>query len=450
MKKNILKFLSVLFCVALFMTGCATVSDIYGKDGKAIYYNDIQYYQGQVVKAGDYLYYGNGYTAVDAEGFDYGTAASTGYLARLNVEQSFKYKDDVKEEDKDKTSPLGIEKVNDKLTGYQKQDMFALGGFIYFTSANTHKTDKLENDYTQVSLFRVRFNGDDFEEIGTFRSDEKSIITTQKGSDGNYYYIVYAPTSNKEVYNLSSIKIGDSIGDTKTLAEDVKTLAICDSDSTEKNIVYSTITKSAEGKETTTIKTVDFATGATEDKYLGGSADAKIEFIDRVGDIVFYSHEDKGIKEVYYKNLVESDNGFDGAKSHKFYNAPSIKNIEKAGNGYIFVSTSSSSLMYKNLEISEDAKLLLTTEEYKDVLFVDGDYIYYSNETTIARVNVVDSTKENIVTMKKIVSGQCGYVDGYIYFFAQLETGEEDTENTDFYMYRTDKQGRYQLVGQTK
>ena len=61
--------------------------------------------------------------------------------------------------------------------------------------------------------------------------------------------------------------------------------------------------------------------------------------------------------------------------------------------------------------------------------------------------------------MTSIISGQCGYTGDYIYFYAQLEEIEDD-ENTDedeeeevdtnYYMYRTDKQGNYQLVGQTK
>ena len=46
--------------------------------------------------------------------------------------------------------------------------------------------------------------------------------------------------------------------------------------------------------------------------------------------------------------------------------------------------------------------------------------------------------------MTSIISGQCGYSDGYIYFYAQLESnsdsedGESDssTSDTNYYLYR--------------
>lgn len=180
MKKNILKTIALLFCMALCLSGCATVSNITNQDGSKIYYDDVQYFQGQVALIGDYLYYGNGYTASDGDDFNYNDAASTGYLARLYVGENLQY--DLSEDDDGYVdpSPVGVEKVNDKLTGYQNQYMFALGDYLYFTSANTHKLSNTENDYTRVSIFRVKFNGDGFKEIDTFRYDENSQITVQK------------------------------------------------------------------------------------------------------------------------------------------------------------------------------------------------------------------------------------------------------------------------------
>ena len=140
MKKHILKIVALVFCMALFLTGCATVSDV-KVNGKNVNYKSLQYYQGQVVKVGDYIYYGNGYTSSDSDGFSYNKAAKSGYLARLNVKNDLSYSKDVKLENQAQTSPKGIEKVNEeKLIGYQYQDMYALGEYIYFTSANTHKT----------------------------------------------------------------------------------------------------------------------------------------------------------------------------------------------------------------------------------------------------------------------------------------------------------------------
>ena len=101
--------------------------------------------------------------------------------------------------------------------------------------------------------------------------------------------------------------------------------------------------------------------------------------------------------------------------------------------------------MYKpSLNQVENAQNVLTSSEYTDILFVDSEWIYYSNDTSISRVSVRDiNNKQTLVTMTRIISGQCGYDGEYIYFYAQLESTSEDSENTDtnYYMYRVDKTG---------
>ena len=84
MKKHILKIVALVFCMALFLTGCATVGDV-KVNGKLANYKDVQYYQGQVVKVGDYIYYGNGYTASDSDGFSYKKATPLGLTLLLKL-----------------------------------------------------------------------------------------------------------------------------------------------------------------------------------------------------------------------------------------------------------------------------------------------------------------------------------------------------------------------------
>ena len=111
----------------------------------------------------------------------------------------------------------------------------------------------------------------------------------------------------------------------------------------------------------------------------------------------------------------------------------------------MFISDASSSVMYKpSLNQVENAQNVLTSSEYTDILFVDSEWIYYSNDTSISRVSVRDiNNKQTLVTMTSIISGQCGYDGEYIYFYAQLENTSNDSENTDtnYYMYRVDKTG---------
>ena len=122
------------------------------------------------------------------------------------------------------------------------------------------------------------------------------------------------------------------------------------------------------------------------------------------------------------------------------------------GDGYVFVSASSGSLMYKTLDVTTDAVLLTTSSEFENVLFTDNNYVYFSSSTSIKRISVLESERElqNIVTMDAIISGQCGYDGQNIYFYAQLQEKPEDNTDENYYMYRTDKLGNYQLIGKTK
>ena len=241
MKKRFLRIFALIFCVALFMTGCATVSNV-KINGKDAYFENLQYSQGQALVVGDYVYFGNGYTSSSDSGFDYNSATSTGYLSRLNLTSNLTFGSDVKEEDKIYTTPNQTEKVSDKkLIGYQNQDMYALGDYIYFSSANTHKTTSMENDYTMVSLFRVKFNGNGLKELvknTAFKQGSGSTITVQKGSDNNYYYIIVEPADDN-TFTIKTLQIGNKIGKINTIAEKVTSYAIADEKSTQRNIIYS-------------------------------------------------------------------------------------------------------------------------------------------------------------------------------------------------------------------
>lgn len=454
MKKNLLKIFALVFCFALFLTGCATVSDV-KLNGKNVYYDDAKYYQGQVVKVGDYVYFGNGYTASDTKDFDYNKAKETGYLSRIDVSKSFDYSEDVEAVNKKHTTPNGVEVVNnEKLFGFQYQQMYALGEYIYFTSANTHKTSNMESDFSQISLFRVKYNGDDFKEIVkdyAFKTGEGSQITLQKLSDDNYYFLIAEPT-DESTFTIKAIQVGDNVGELKTIVEDAKSYVLPDENSTVKNIVYTVDS----GKEQTTTAIKSFDISAEEDYPIdNGEAGSETKLIDRVGDRIFYSYTMDSITEIYSISAT-SNNGYAPNSSKYFYASKSIKNVQKAGNGYVFIGESGA-LMYKEAGSSVDPVLLAESSQFEDVLFVQDDYVYLSNATSIKRISTIDKTLETVVEVEKMISGQCGYVDGYIYFYAQLgelelEEESEETAETDenYYMYRTDLNGNIQLLGKTK
>lgn len=463
MKTKFLKIVTLVFCMALFLTGCATVSDVLDKNGKQIYFEDPVYFQGQVAKVGDYLYYANAYVDVSTEGsFNYEESAKVAYLNRINLED-IKFADDVWDENYDHTSPLGIEKVNgDKLVGYQNQQMYAYGSYLYFTSASVHKTEDMLNEFDKISLFRVAFNGDGLTEIGTFGNDENSTITLQKGSDGKAYFVIVAPSENgseketatdeeNKVYDIISIQVGDSIGKQQILVEDVEDAVVADNTSTKRDVVYTYAPD--EENLVSAISSVDFATG--DITIHDGGGEEAVNLIDRVGDEVFYSYKN----EVYFKN-VNIAGTFSASNGQRFYSAPSISEIEKVGNGYIFKGTST--LIYKE-SLTASSKALISSADYagSQVLFVDGEYIYISSTSEIARITV-EGEKEVLVSGMTIVAGQCGYDGDYVYFYAnrgelQIPEGEEPEQSSDGeeteevvdnnqYLYQVDKNGNIQLL----
>lgn len=437
MKKYLTMLCSFVFCVALILTGCATVSDVYGADGKSIYFESIQYFEGQVAKIGDYIYYANGYADIDASGFDYKSSAKFGGLSRVKVSSNFEYGD---VEDKQNTTPKGVESVSGKLVGYENQYMFALGSYLYFTSANTHKTSDAENDYSQVSIFRIKFNGDNLEELGTFEHDDNSIFKAVQDGE-NFYYLITVPADDSKT-NVYSIKIGDNCGKAKKIVENAESVVLCDEESSLKKVLYTVDAENFE-EETDCVKKVNLD-GTENEVFYAGESGASITLHDRVGDEVFYTRS-LDIKKVYIKDV---SNGTSFGNGNEFWELEEgVSNVKKVDDGYLFIDGQSKSVMYNK---NSNPNLFLSSDAYSDVLFVDGEYVYYSNSTSIKRMSVRTLEEETIASMTAIISGQVGYDGNYIYYFAQLENQDDDDKDENYYMYRADKVGNYTLIGKTK
>lgn len=466
-RKNLAKACFALLALPLVLTGCATVGDVLDENGKSIYFEDITFFGGNGVKVGDYLYYANGYTAVDdGSSYDYNSAKETGYLSRINLSDGVNAPSH-------QEAPENVEVVDkDHAVGYENQYMFAYQNYLYFTSANQHKTSSLENDYTRVSMFRVKFNGDKMEELFTIRYDENSFIQAVEGSDGEAYIITFAETdrnvsSDTTEYDISVMPIGNKVGDIEVVVENA-TSAVVDSDEDcqIKEVYY---TKMAElGQSTSNVYAYDYATEKTTN-YSVENFGSTTDLIAKIDDQLFYTYTAKTVPQVYKTDLITNDKIL-GAESDAFYPTLSMTNIFRVAEGtpragYIFVA-SSSNLMYK-ADNARDASPILKSDSFEDILFVSGDYVYYSNSTSIGRVTFIENNgeykNETLVTMTSIVSGEYAFVDGYIYFYAQyepveVEEGEDAVEyETDEskYMYRIqagspEHISPYQLIGKNK
>ncbi len=451
MKKKLLSIVALIFCVAMIFTGCATVGAVKGKDGKPVYFEDAQFFGGHIAEVGDYVYYANAYVATTDEGFVYDEASNVAYLSRIENKGFYTFDEEVKLANKPHTTPNEMQKVKGgKLVGYENQQMYALGSYLYFTSANVHKTDDMKNDYTQVSLFRIKFDGSSFQEIATFAHGSKGQIELVKGSDDEYYFVAVVPNGDK--FDIKSVKVGDSLGKVNTLAEEVNTAVIADENSSNKNVIYTV--DAEKDMATISVMAVDFATGE-QTTFDEGVAGSETKLIDRIGDKVFYSYKnpENTVNEVYWQSITLASTNF--SPVNRVYNATTIKNVESAYEGYIF-QTEGGALVYKTFDGAEQR--LQKEDEYTDVMFVDGQFVYTSTDSAITRISLADFSKETIVDGVKMISGKCGYNDEYIYFYAQLgelETDEKADEEEEgeadenYYMYRTDKNGNLQIIGKT-
>lgn len=456
MKKKLAKVFGGIFAFALLLTGCATVSNVKNDS------REILYYGGSAVTVGDYTYFANAYTPYDSNtDFDYNGNAKISYLARINNK-------DLSADGKD-FSPSKVEKVNDKVTGFQNQDMFVLGDYIYFTSMNTHQYGNLEHDYSLVTLFRSKLNGDNLKELFTTEYFKDGQFAPVGDVQNGYYWICYTGAySSEEEYSGQIISIDlNGSANAEVIAKEVTSAAFANvrEDGNLDKVIYTT-TATTDTSSEYQIYGIDYS-GENKTKY--NCNNTQITLIDKIEDKVFYSLTDD--YKSYYRDIASIQENETFTNSQRiFAYSTGMKNIQRIAKGdahaegYVYLAEGGS-LMYKLEEKTAEAfnlpQPLLKSDKFSDVLFVDDERVYLSNDTSISRISVKDIGKdsglENIVTLTSIQSGKYGYDGTYVYFFGKLEDVEvegqsEDDENSDTnsYMYRVRKSGgEYQLIGKT-
>lgn len=451
-KKFLAKIAGGVFATALLLTGCATVSNVHNESTKMIYNG------GSAVTVSGYTYFANAYTPYSSStDFDYKANSNVSYLARVNNEQLTSDGMDF--------SPKVVDKVKKIVAGYQNQDMFILGDYLYFTTMNTLQYQTLQHDYSLVSLCRVKLNGDNFSKIYTTEYFSGGSFAPVGDEQNGYYWVCFtgAYTADKEYSGqIFSIKLGNSLsGASKPIVKNVLSASFANvkEDGAVDRIFYTR----SENKDDRTINhvcSIDYA-GKNEIEYQSSNT---ISFVDKLEDRVFFTTSDTlNASSTFYRDvttITQNDVFEDGKK--EFAKNNEITKIwlvcaEQGGSehadldkGYVYIG--SNNLMYKTDKSL--AQVILTSDEFSDVLFVDNDRVYYSNSTSIGRISVrSDRQKETVVSMSSIQSGQYGFDGEYVYFFSTLDSNvetEEQDEDENMYMYRVRKSGGdYQLLGKT-
>ena len=329
--------------------------------------NELIYNGGNAVVVGDYVYFGNAYTPIGTEedskeNYAYATNAKIAYLNRANLSTL---------ENKSALSPTGNEKGNhdgeEKVVGYENQYMFVLGDYIYYTSAyQDRQSNGLKHDYSLVSFWRSKLNGADLTKFYTTETFTKSTdnpsasakIKALKGSDDNYYLVIYDGTK------LISIKLGASLGNAEVLAEDVDSAVFQDEkdDYTVCKVVYTTKHLDDEGDKTDQIDVfaVDYATGDKTD-LSDGSSTSNVALLGRVNDYVFYTNADTDANKTYRKDLTENTK-FNGVVGEVCYDTPDVSSFMRVGvnenTGYIFAGVDGTTILYYNYATKKPTPIL--------------------------------------------------------------------------------------------
>ena len=188
MKKNIFSKITMIFvmlimCFACFV-GCTTIPiDI---DTNA----DVTGNGTLAVQKGNYLYFVNGYTAIDdmkVGDNKGGNKFSAIYRAKLDNNGNLEYDEDGKLKN--------AEIIVDKIVGFNKTQLYIFGDYIYYATPNIEKpTDEDANRFKMTDFCCAKLNG----------ADRKLIYKTEKASDTTEYqfYVTEqeSTASKKTVY----------------------------------------------------------------------------------------------------------------------------------------------------------------------------------------------------------------------------------------------------------
>lgn len=462
MKKWVKGLLACSFGACMIVAGCSGPSDV-KNESESIIYNG-----GAVVSVGDMLFYANGF-ASGVDGYsssnnsEYNSALQYSGLSRVKADTTFTEYESAKE----------VQYLSTQMAGFANMYTFVLGDFLYYVAPDNHKDNQNQYTWTGISVRRCRLNGKEDGEIARFKSYNASkgqVVALEY--EGAKYLVVFDGTK------ITRITLGDSCA-VKELSDKATTVALPNEGESWNGDIYFTKAKEGSKPKGNLVSKINIKT--EEEKTYTGTKNETYSFSGRVGDDVYVlKTPEAGSAETFkidVANLGEQD--FCALISNKkaFYSG-TISDIQRisadnAGRkGVIFsVSVDNKKQLYYYNEVF-DSELYKLTEEFSNILFVYGDNVYYSNDSSISYINVNTSDnfeEQKIVSNMTIKSGFAGYDFNYadgeiaslanIYFYAQRQYSEEQQqdekfdksdENSYLYSITADGSGKVKLVGKTK
>lgn len=409
MKKSIKYVLALVLCLCFVLVGCTPKLEMPK--------GNIDSNGGSVVMVGDYVYYANTFVDYSSLSGNANEDKTTNQNALYRVKtDEFGY---TTRDDDDFIE--NIEKVTTKISGFNNSNMFVVGNYLYFTSPNAHKNKKGEDLFKLTTLFRVKLDGTNRQEIlSTETTQGKFFLVTEETP----YLLVF---DNSKIIKLT---IGDKLGKIETLVSDVL------------DVVFPT----NYGKLDAFYYTTDIS---EQDKTAGLSGNYLHKFdLTNNNQSLISRNERETISlvafedgKLYYKRL-------DAETKDSLYYSNTMQETFENGEkvltavGETTSKDSTTDVISKFSIINEDnyvfeynKKIMLNTEttplvnEEAKIEKIYGDYVYYSTSKGLFRISYKDKKVQTVAEISNIKQGE-GAVDiagEYVYFYAKTANNSTDT-----------------------
>ena len=414
MKK--IKVLALFLCMAFctfFFTACGNNLTTPTGTGNMVEHGEVLAYD-------DYIYFGGVYISnadmVDGDNRD----ADLEGLWRIKLEDGkISYDED--------GNPQGLEKVLGKIVGSENAFMYAVGDQIIFASPNVHKTNQSQTAFDRTSYFKMNNDGTGLRELYTTASTVQSQALLVID---NVPYII-------EYDGSAIVKINVNSGEAKELATEVTAAVFASEYKTEfDSDIYFTVDRGEDEGSTTGI------TGNILKK-----VNILTEEVTTVRQELAETITPSAVKNGYFYYTRTED-------GNTFYFANDFSSNFEASEIRLTAGITSDITSFTPLGTDSEGRILPIVFEYQSrlvysefgslvvneilnsdvtILFVDGDYIYYSTSSGIFRISYKDKVSQQITDMENFQTN-VSFDGRYLYFYAQ----NPDNTTGNYYMYRSD------------
>ncbi len=410
------RLLALILCMSfctLFFTACGVNLQAPQGNGTMVKNSEVLVYD-------DYIYFGGMYIS--------NANMKDGDNKNADLEALYRVKlEDGKISYDEEGNVLNAEKVLGKIVSTENAFMYSYENMIIFASPNIHKTNQSQNAFDRTSYFKMQNDGKNLKELYTTSSAVKNQAFLV--IDDVPYIIEYDGTNLVSI-NVESCKVN-------VLAQDVTGVSFASEYVSDfDKFAYFTINRSEEdgssiGLTGNILKKVNIVTGDVS--LVRQQLEETITLSTVKNGYLYYTRTEDG-GTCYYANNFSSS--FEASEVQLTTSISSdISSLTPMGTG---LNDEVLPIVFKyqsRLVYSEFGQLGVNEILNEDVtvLFVDGDYIYYSNSNGIFRISYKDKVSQQISDFTDFKTN-VSFDGQYIYFYAK----NPDNTTGNYYCYRAD------------